>query len=154
MASKWKRWHELSNFKPNPAPNATRKQISRKQPLLRGTVTGTSSQCIAAVSGSLVVPTIVDCKDFLKQLCKALLVVLNGLLITQFKDIRREPCDALPVVLNSLPIMLQIVVLNSLPIILQIVLLNGVLITQLKDIRQDPCDALLVVLNGLLMRRQ
>ena len=41
--------------------SATRELISRKRPLLRGTLMATMSGCIAAVLGSLVESTIVDC---------------------------------------------------------------------------------------------
>ena len=103
--------HKLSHFKPDPADNAAREQISRKKDLLRGNFTGTTSLCIAAVPGSIALLAIVDCKDFLRQVCEALLVVLHGLLITQLKSIRRKPCDALLVVLHGLPIILQRLVL-------------------------------------------
>ena len=103
--------HKLSHFKPDPPDNAAREQISRKKDLLRGNLTGTTSLCIAAVPGSIALLAIVDCKDFLRQVCEALLVVLHGLLITQLKSTRRKPCDALLVVLHGLPIILQRLVL-------------------------------------------
>ena len=103
--------HKLSHFKPDPPDNAAREQISRKKDLLRGNFTGTTSLCIAAVPGSIALLAIVDCKDFLRQVCEALLVVLHGLLITQLKSTRRKPCDALLVVLHGLPIILQRLVL-------------------------------------------
>ena len=91
--------------------NSAREQISRKKDLLRANSTGTSSLCIVAVPGSIALLAIVDCKDFLRQVCEALLVVLHGLLITQLKSTRRKPCDALLVVLHGLPIILQRLVL-------------------------------------------
>ena len=66
---------------------------------------------MAAVPGSIAVLTTVAYKDFLRQVCEALLVVRHGLLITQLKSIRRKPCDALLVVLHGLPIILQRLVL-------------------------------------------
>ena len=103
--------HKLSHFKPDPPHNSAREQISRNKDLLRGNCTGITLLCMAAVPGSIALLAIVDCKDFLRQVCEALLVVLHGLLITQLKSTRRKPCDALLVVLHGLPIILQRLVL-------------------------------------------
>ena len=106
-----------------PPANAARDQIRCNEPLLRGILIASSSQCIAAVLGSLAEPTIVDCKAFLKPLWAALQkkpVVLYSLLLIILSP-GRPGLQKKPVVLHGLVFIMELrtrkVVLHSLLII-------------------------------------